>query len=337
MRLRRDVGHPVFRAGAALPLTGRYGALAADSARGLRAWAADCGAVLMIEDCGEEPAEAARLTTALADHVDVLFGPYGSGATRAVAQAMAGTPVVVWNHGGAATARTGAWIVDVLAPAERYWAGLADVLVAAGVAADRVAILRSGGGFGQAVAGGAVAALRRFGCEPTIVTTFDQNSAAAAAAGALDAGARVIIGCGRFEDDIALGAALAGVDVAVGLVACGVAAAGQAFGDAILGWFGPCQWLADHDVPASLGANTDYLAAQAYASGLLAERAIASAGTADAKAVWDAVRSLRTTTFFGSFAIDDEGRQVGHMPVLVRWQSGPDGPARRVIWRSQDR
>ena len=271
MRLRRDVAHGALRAGAALPLTGRYGALAADSARGLRAWAADCGAVLTIEDCGEEPAEAARLTSALADHVDVVFGPYGSGATRAVAQAMAGRPVVVWNHGGAATARTGAWIVDVLAPAERYWAGLADVLVAAGVAVDRVAILRSGG-----------------------------------------------------------------VDVAVGLVACGVTAAAQAFGDAILGWFGPCQWLADHDVPAALGPATDYPAAQAYASGLLAERAIAAAGTVDPPAVWDAVRCLRTTTFFGSFALDDEGRQVGHMPVLVRWQSGSDGPVRRVIWPSQD-
>ncbi len=335
MRLRRNVAHRVRRAGVALPLTGRYGALAADSARGLRAWAADCGATLTIEDCGEEPAEAARLTTALADHVDVVFGPYGSGAMRAVARAMAGRPVVVWNHGGAATARTGAWIVDVLAPAERYWAGLADVLVASGVAVDRVAILRSGSGFGRAVADGAVSALRRHGCEPLIVTTFDQDSAAAAAAGALDAGARVIVGCGRFEDDIALGAALVGVDVAVGLVACGVTAAAQAFGDAILGWFGPCQWLADRDVPAALGANTDYPAAQAYACGLIAERAIAAAGTLDAPTVWDAVRSLRTTTFFGSFAVDDEGRQIGHVPVLVRWESGSDGPVRQVSWRSR--
>ena len=323
-----------LRAGAALPLTGRYGALAADSARGLDAWARACGATLTIEDCGEDPEAAARLTVALADRVDVLFGPYGSGATRAVAQAMAGRPVVVWNHGGAATERTGAWIVDVLTPAERYWAGLASVLVAQGADIDRVAVLHAQGGFGQAVGQGAVASLRQAGRHPAMVASFDHDSAATVAAYALDAGVTAIVGCGRFEDDIALGMALRDVDVAVGLVACGVAAAAREFGHALLGWFGPCQWLADGDVPAGLGAGADYPAAQAYACGVIAERAIAVAGTVDPRAVWDAVRALRTETFFGAFAVDDQGRQVGHSPLIVRWVAGPDGPQRHVVWRA---
>ena len=324
-----------LRAGAALPLTGRYGALAMQAGRGLCEWAVASGVRLTIEDCGDEPAEAARRAEALSDHVDVLFGPYGSGATRAVAEAMAGRQMVVWNHGGAATERTGAWIVDVLAPADRYWAGVADVLVAEGVDLDRVAIVRSEGGFGQAVASSAIAALRATGPKPLMVATFSAGSAAVVAAAALDAGAMAIIGCGRFDDDMALGTALHGVDVAVGLVACGVAAAAQILGDGIVGWFGPCQWLADRDVPRALGPDTDYPAAQAYACGLIAERAIAAAGTADAPAVWDAVRSLRTRTFFGEFAVDDEGRQVGHSPLLVQWARGEEGPTRKVVWRSK--
>lgn len=324
-----------LRAGAALPLTGRYGAFAAESARGLRAWAAGCDAELTIQDCGEAPAAAARGAEALAERVDVLFGPYGSGATRAVAEALAGRSIVVWNHGGAATERTGAWIVDVLASADRYWVGLAGVLVAEGVDLDRVAILHSGTGFGRAVGAGAIASLERAGGEPRMVATFESDSAAAVAAAALDAGATAIIGCGRFEDDIALGSALRGADVAVGLVACGVAAAGQILGDAILGWFGPCQWLADRDVPAALGSDADYPAAQAYACGLISERAIAAAGTVDPPAVWDAVRSLRTSTFFGAFAVDGEGRQVGHVPRLVQWTKGATGPTRQVVWRAE--
>lgn len=324
-----------LRAAAALPLTGRYGALAMQAAHGLSAWAVQSGVRLTIEDCGEEPAEAARCADAFAGHVDVLFGPYGSGAMRAVAEALAGRPFVVWNHGGAAIDRTGAWIVDVLAPAERYWAGLADVLVADGVDLNRVVILHSAGGFGQAVGAGASASLRAAGAEPLFVTTFDADSAAVTAVAALDAGATAIIGCGRFDDDIALGSALHGTDVAVGLVACGIAGAQQLLGDAITGWFGPCQWLEDRDVPVALGPDREYPAAQAYACGLIAERAIDAAGTVDASAVWDAVRELRTTTFFGQFAVDGAGRQVGHSPLLVRWAQGAGGPTRQVIWRLQ--
>jgi branched-chain amino acid transport system substrate-binding protein len=329
------VQRSTLRAAAALPLTGRYGALAIQAARGLCAWAVQSGVRLTIEDCGDEPAEAARCAEGFADHVDVLFGPYGSGAMRAVAEALAGRPVIVWNHGGAATDRTGAWIVDVLAPAERYWAGLADVLGADGVDLHRVAILHGAGGFGQAVGAGAIASLRAAGAEPLMVTTFDAGSAAVVAVAALDAGATAIIGCGRFDDDIALGTALRGAAVAVGLVACGVTGAQQILGDAIVGWFGPSQWLADRDVPAALGSDWDYPAAQAYACGLIAERAIAAAATVDASAVWDAVRSLRTATFFGPFAIDDEGRQVGHSPLLIRWAQGANGPTRQVVWRSR--
>ncbi len=329
------MGSSTLRAAAALPLTGRYGALAMQAARGLCAWAVASGARLTIEDCGDEPAEAARRAEVFAGHVDVLFGPYGSGATRAVVEAMTGRQVVVWNHGGAAIDRTGAWIVDVLAPAERYWAGLVDVLVADGVDINRVAILYSDGGFGQAVGAGAIASLRMAGAAPLMVATFDQETAAIVATAALDAGARAIIGCGRFDDDIALGTALRGQDVAVGLVACGVTESEHALGEALIGWFGPAQWLDDGDAPAALGPGADYLAAQAYGCGLIAEQAIAAAGTVEAAAVWDAVRSLRTSTFFGTFAVDGEGRQVGHNPLLVRWMHGASGPTRQVIWRAQ--
>jgi branched-chain amino acid transport system substrate-binding protein len=334
LRPPRDVALPPLSAGAALPLTGRYAALAGQSANGLRAWAATCGARLTIEDCGDDPVEVARLTVALADRVDVLFGPYGSGPTRAAAQAIVDREIVLWNHGGAAVEVHGARVVDVLAPADRYWAGLGALLVADGVDIAGVAILHSDGGFGRAVASGAVSSIRRAGATPLILAPFDQTSAAAAASRAQSAGATAIIGCGRFDDDVALGTALCDATCAVALVACGVAAAADHFGDHVLGWLGPCQWLAGADTPAELGSNADYLAAQAYACGLIAQQTIAIAGGPEARHVWDAVRGLRTSTFFGDFAVDRQGRQIGHVPLIVRWVNGAGGPMRQVAWPS---
>lgn len=330
---RRDAVVAI-RAGAVLPLTGRYAALAADSAHGLRAWADLRDIDLTIADCGDDPADAAQQAVALAGTVDVFMGPYGSGAMRAVADALSGRRVVVWNHGGSAVPHRRAWIVDVLGAADTYWAGLADVLADRGLALDRVAIVHSAGGFGQAVAAGAIESLARHRVAPLRVGVFDRESARESAAALLAAGAETVIGCGRYEDDIALGHALVGSEVAVGLVACGVRSAAGEFGAGLVGWFGPSQWAPGPDLPAGLDADVDYPAAQAYAAGLIAEQAIAEAGSVDPRAVWDAVRSLRTRTFFGPFAIDRGGRQVAHRPLLVEWVAGPAGPVRHVVWRS---
>ncbi len=325
-----------MRAAAALPLTGRYRPMALDAAHGLRAWADAGGATLVVEDCGEAPQDAARIALDLAERADVLFGPYGSGAMRAVAEAFAGSPWVVWNHGGAAVPHGDARIVDVLGPADRYWDGLADVLTDTGAPLDRVAILHADTGFGREVASGATRSLARRSAVPVLLAAFDEGRARDAAADAIAAGARAVIGCGRFEDDIALGRAVWGTDLAVGLVACGVGAAADSLGDAVEGWFGPCQWLREQAAPpVALDEGADYPAAQALAAGLVASQALARAGSADPGAVWHAARSLTTITFLGPFAVDDAGYQLAHRPVIVRWVAGPDGLRRSVVWRPE--
>jgi ABC-type branched-subunit amino acid transport system substrate-binding protein len=319
------------RAGAALDLSGRYARFARQAADGLHAWAEAADVALTVIDSGDDPAAAAELTDALSGRCDVLFGPYGSGATRAVATRFAGRPEVIWNHGGAAAPATGARLVDVLAPAERYWHDLAAVLGRCGHDVGRVAILSADSPFARAVAAGAAASLGEAGRTPLQSTAFAAADADAAVRRARAAGAAVIIGCGRFEDDVALGRALAPHrDLAVGLVACGVRDAETAFGEAVVGWFGPCQWI---DRPATrappeLPPGVDYPAAQAFACGRLVEAAALEAGGLDHDRVWNAVRGLVTRTFLGDFAVDADGRQVAHRPTIVRWQMTERGPER---------
>ncbi len=323
----------MLRAAAALALTGRYAVFGRQAAAGLRAWAEARGAALRLEDDRSLPAESARLAGALARRCDVMFGPYGSGSGRAVAEAMAGRDEVVWNHGAAAVPRTGARMVDVLGPAGCYWAGLPEAL-GGRAAAARVAVVRAPGGFGGEIAAGAVAALDAAGIAPVLVRDLEPGEPGAAVARARDAGAGWIVGGGRLEDDLLLARAAAAAGLRVALVACGVSAMADELGERVLGWLGPAQWDGGPaPAPFVLPADSDYPAAQALAGALVAERALALAGSADPAALWRAARALRTRTLIGPFAIDDLGRQTAHAPCIVRWRAGAGGPERVVVWR----
>lgn len=303
------------------------------AAGGLAAWARARGVPLRIEDAGSEPVKTGRLYRALAGTVDLLFGPYGSGPMQAVAEALAGRDDVVVNHGGAVPPETGARVVSVIGPADRYWAGLADVLASEGVPLDRVAVLHAASGFGRATASGAVASLAGAGARPIAIEAFDEVSAAATAARVLRGGVSAVVGCGRIEDDLALGRALAGTSVAVGLVVCGVSLAVEALGDAVEGWLGPAQWWPDGPPPPiALPPGADYPAAQALAAGLVAEEIVAAAGSTEPDALWDAARRLRTQTFLGPFAVDAVGRQVAQAPHLVRWVRRGAALVRERCW-----
>lgn len=317
-----------WTAAAALSLSGRFGHLGRQAAAGLTAWARARDVPLRIEDDGSDAARSARLCGELAAGADLLFGPYGSGAGRAVAEAMEGRPEVVWNHGAAAVPRRGARLVDVLGPAGSYWRGLPDV-VADG---EGVAVVRAPGGFGAAIADGARVALTGAGRPPVVVIDLDPADPGAAVGAAVAAGAAWIAGGGRMEDDLALARATAGSGLRAALVVCGVGEAGVELGAAVTGWLGPVQWDGTPG-PVPPPPGCDYPAAQALAAALVAEEALAVAGSADPGALWDAARALRTRTLIGPFAVDAQGRQTAHAPALVRWVDGPRGPVREIAWR----
>jgi hypothetical protein len=113
-----------------------------------------------------------------------------------------------------------------------------------------------------------------------------------------------------------------GPGLLLGGVSPGLAAFAQLLGDDPEGLLAPVQWHPDLRVESELGPVTieldDYVAAQAYAACLIAERCVELEPT-NPLAV---ARRLRTTTFFGGFELGPDGLQVGHHLSAVQWRQG---------------
>lgn len=294
---------------------------------------------LTVEDAHPDPARA--IARALATPADIVFGPYGSSPTLAVARA---TGRVVWNHGGATSAlhrREFPHVVNLLAPAATYFHGALEALAAA-AANPRVAVIHAATGFASDVATGAVTRARQLGFA---VSAHELSPSAAdlGLAGLPDAD--VVLVAGRFEDELAAARQLLRRRwLAAGFVGAGVEDVLAALGARREGLLGPAQWVDRVALPPDEGSDAawfvkryrdrtgslpPYPAAQAFAAGVVAGRCLRDAGTAGDEELLAAARALRCRTLLGSFDLDaDTGLQIGHRVLTVQWQQG----TRRVVW-----
>jgi branched-chain amino acid transport system substrate-binding protein len=344
----------MLRAALVTPLSGALGGYGRAGASALRLWAGwhndrcSPGVELMVFDTHPDPVAALRQAERRAP--DVLFGPYGSGPTAAVARA---TPRLVWNHGGA-RAPALRNLVNVLAPADTYFRGAVRAVRDADPELGTVCVLSGDTGFGRAVAGGAVREASRLGlrtaaarlpADPPGADTLPAGSPGADTLPADPADADMLLVAGRFEDEVAVARRLLpGRWRAAGFVGAGVEEVLAGLGAGREGLLGPAQWFAESaprpdQGPAAAefaagyrrdtGTDPPYPAAQAFAAGVIATRCLEEAGSADDAALMAAARALRCTTMFGEFRLDPRtGRQTGHQVLTVQWQDG----ARRVIW-----
>jgi branched-chain amino acid transport system substrate-binding protein len=276
------------------------------------------------------PDPVAALNRASQVTPDLLFGPYGSGPTAAVARA---TSRLVWNHGGARVPAADN-LVTVLAPADTYFHGAIRAVRKADARVRTLCVLSSKTGFSDAVAQGAVHEATRLGLQ--------------AIAGRLPDGARpadMLLVSGSFADEVdAARRLLPGSWRAAGFVGAGVEEVLAGLGRGREGLLGPAQWLAEaaprpDDGPSATefvaayrrrtGDEPPYPAAQAFAAGIIATRCLREAGTADDDALLAAACDVEVTTMFARFRLDPRTRrQVGHEVLTVQWQDG----VRRVIW-----
>lgn len=230
-----------------------------------------------------------------------MLGPYGSDCVRAVAK----TGALVWNHGGAADdVQRLPRVVSVPTPASRY-------LVALGRA---VAELRPGAKVAVLAAPGGFARLAREG--------FEREAASLGLSHVPDPDqADAVFLCGPVEWERERFHRFADRKVLLSGVSPGLASI-PGSGAWPNGTLAPTQWHPDARVEPEFGPSSvpleDYVAAQAYAAVLIAERCL----ELDPDDPHAAARALRTKTFFGAFELDETGLQCGHRLSVVRWQDG---------------
>ena len=260
---------------------------------GLELWARDTGRELVLLDDESDAQVAALVHEQLVElGCNPVLGPYGSDTTRAVAGAREG--LVVWNHGAAADdVQRPPGVVSVPAPASRYLVALARAAV--GLGATQIAVLTARGPFARLAREGLEREAHGLGAQ--LVADTD--------------GADCVLLCGPVEWEanhfrrLKSGALFGGVSP-------GLPEAPQAWPD---GTLAPVQWHPDLGGPPEL---KDYVAAQAYAVPLIAERCL-ELEPADPLS---AAHTLSTATFFGAFELDETGLQTGHRLSVVRWRHG---------------
>ena len=261
---------------------------------GLELWARDTGQALVVLD------DESRAQVAVSAHAQLVglgcnpvLGPYGSDTTRAVARARAGQ--VVWNHGAAADdVQLLPGVVSVSTPASRYLVALARAAV--GLGAARLAIVTARGLFAR---------LAREGLEreaPSLGVELVDDPASA----------DCVLLCGPVEWEAKRFADLERRGVLFGGVSPGLPQAPQVWPE---GTLAPVQWHPDLGGPQGV---EDYVGAQAYAAGLIAERCLQLEPTNPLSAAC----TLSTDTFFGRFELDETGLQTGHRLSVVRWHRG---------------
>jgi substrate-binding family protein len=261
---------------------------------GLELWARDYGRDLVALNDESSPRVAYRVHEQLVEQGCVpVLGPYGSDTTRAVARARAGR--VVWNHGASADdVQRLPGVVSVATPASRYLVAL--VQVAAGLGAARVAVLAAPGAFAAQARKGLEHAAPSLGIELLDAAT----------------GADCVLLCGPVEWEAERFRSLGRGGRLFGGISPGLPDAPPVWPD---GTLAPVQWHPELGGPTGL---EDYVAAQAYAAALIAERCRAL----DPSDPLSAARSLDTETFFGRFELDEDGLQRGHRLSVVRWRHG---------------
>lgn len=306
--------------GISVSLTGQYARQGNEAFCGATLWAEQYGAQLFHYDDESRPDRAADNARRLLerDGVSILFGPYSSGLARRIAAVAERHGRVMWNHGGSADDIAGPFVVSTPAPASRYFRGLPTWLLGNAPGARVITILQSPrGSFAALVARGLREEAERCGFSVKIL----------ALGAALPPESQVLVLAASFEPELEVIRARPNARIL-----CSVAAGLRSFGDELgplaEGIIGPSQWEPDprserfvRSFQQRFGRPPEYVAASAYAMGLVLQECIRRSGAGDDRRLRQTAAELDFETFFGRFRIEPEsGRQLGHDITLIRWE-----------------
>ena len=279
------------------------------------------------------------------DRVDVLFGPYSSSLTMAVAPIAEEHKKVLWNSGGTSDeifAHGWRYLVGVASPASHYLRGLPRWLAEQYPPLKRICILYSGGGtFGWRVAQGILdsslaVAHHTVHLVPVNAPWENHDTLLGILS---EIAPDVVVLAGSFDSEVSLMRTRdrwPGTVKVAAAVAAGLADFSAELEELAEGVVGPSQWEQGVTFPniAGPGSNwfldafqtkfghaPNYIAAGSFAAGLVLSECIQRCSSLDCEKLLDMASNLDCNTFYGRFRIDSRtGIQTGHGALLIRWQ-----------------
>jgi branched-chain amino acid transport system substrate-binding protein len=349
--LNANAADPI-RIGVSLGLTGTYAGTAKMQERGYRLWEQDInhrGGILgrpvrlIIVDDNSDSEKAKKIYRDLItrQRVDLVFGPYSSGITVAVAPILEefSYPTVL---PGAAADRI--WkqgyknVFGLFIPASKYALEMLRLAVLHDL--RRVAIVYADDEFSVEVASGAKKWALRANREVVVFEKFKKGirDLKYLAVRAKEARAELIVAAGHFNESIDMRRALKSVGWYPRAYFATIGPTLQNYADVMKQdaefTFASSLWEPDESLefPGSLGLIRafrhaykrlpSYHAANAYAAGQVIEAAIASAGSLDRDKIRQALYDLDVHVAIGRFRVDRFGVPIKHRPLIIQWLGG---------------
>lgn len=279
------------------------------------------------------------------DCVDILLGPYSSHLTLVAAEIAEEEKKLLWNYGGTSDEifRRG-WqhVVGISSPASDYFRSLPNWLAKEDPGLRQVCVLYSAKGtFGVQVNRGVIESIRGTNHSlHSLATNSPVGNGDAALAMLRGISPEAIVLAASFNDEVAIMQTRSrwpDTVRVVAAVAAGTASFGCELGQMSDGVIGPSQWESDMKFPSTLGPSSDwfvrafqkefgttpdYVAAGAFAAGLIVSDCIRRAVSLDNDRLRYVVSDLDCNTFYGRFRVDPQtGKQVGHHLLFVQWKN----------------
>jgi len=345
-----------IRIGLTLGLTGHYAEMANMQKMAFELWKNELNrkggmlgrqVELIVHDDRSDPQTARQLYEQMIakQQVDLLFAPYSSEITEAILPVTekhayqiitsGASADKIWQQGYRNT-------FGLYTVASRYSTGFLEMLTRHDL--TRIAIVYAKDGFSASIADGTRYWAEKFGLKVLMFEGVPKgaNLYSALAAQVKNSKADVFIGCGHFEEAVGMRQAFKAIGWQPAVFYTTVAPTLPRYlatlGPLAEHTFSTAQWEPHRNYPGSTQFSNSfrkaynqlpsYQAADAYAAGQILEKAVTKAGTIDREQVRRMLSSMNTTSIIGRYAVNKNGRQTGHKPLIIQLQKGKT----EIVW-----
>lgn len=298
---------------------------------------------MVIYDDQSDPSTGSRLYERLLteDQVDLVIGPYASSVTQAVAQITEryGQPLLsagasageIWERGFQ-------YIFGVYSVAQDYFKDII-LNIATAQGYTTAAVIYEDTIFPTSTAVGAIALCQEAGIEVVVEEKYPQEATdvSSVLTRVREADPDMLIGGSYLPDSILITRQSKELGVNPRMYGFSVGAAQPDFYEGLQAdaeyVLGPSMWEPQIETEGNASfvaeyqamweRDPDYHAATGYAGCQILERAVSNVGAIDLEGIREQLLSLTMPTVLpGEYKVDENGRQVGHIPLTVQWQGG---------------